>query len=180
MRGLVVALALVSGCAEFYPTPPRPAPPNDFCAVENFDGVALPEDGGSSLMLRFAQPTASNLACMRDMYKLTDVFQLDLVRDPAVPGITNHYWPLSVLTVTEAEFDAMFDDMVKTCAKPGVVCGIHCAHGQDRTGTTMLSWIWKHIENTPANADAVYADLMRHGFHPYRALWNIVTRKLGW
>lgn len=185
MRSLVatiVAAVILCGCAEFIPVPPRPVPANDFCAVENFDGYALPEgdSGRLSLMLRFAQPTAGNLACMRDVYRLTDVFQLDLVRDPVVPGITNHYHPLNVLLVTEAEFDAVAAEMIATCAKPGKVCGIHCAHGQDRTGAMSLAWLWSHLAHTPDNVDAVYADLMRHGFHSYRALWKIISHRLGW
>lgn len=182
MRRLVVLLALLTGCAEFYPTPPRPLPPNDFCAVPNFDGnvVEVDENGSLALMLRFAAPTKSNLACMRDMYKLTDVFQLDLGRDPAVDGITNHYHPLSVLTATEEEVDAVLADAERTCSKPGKVCAFHCAHGQDRTGLLFALWIWKHIDHSPRNLDVLYADMMRHGFHPYKALWSIFTKKVGW
>lgn len=176
MRAAAFALAfLLGGCAGLISVPPHPVPPSNWCYVDGFDAVTTP----AGTLYRTPQLTAGQESCVRDMYGVTDVYKLNPwweAREPEVPGVTTHYMPLDVEFATRAQVDAVVSDMLRTCAEPGHVCLVHCTHGQDRTG--LIVAIWRLVHGS--SVDAAYADMMRHGFHPYRALWAAWRARAGW
>lgn len=174
MRALAFLTAFLSGCAGFIAVPPHPRPPTNWCYVDGFDAVTTP----AGTIYRSPQLTAGQEACARDLYGVTDVFKLNPwweAREPAVDGVVTHYTPLDVELATRAQVDDVVTAMLATCAG-GRVCLVHCTHGQDRTGLVVAIWRLVHGDSV----DAAYADMMRHGFHPFRALWAVWRARAGW
>jgi len=54
---------------------------------------------------------------------------------------------------------------------------IHCTHGEDRTG--LIVALYKFCKGT-ATPEEAFKDMVAHGFHPYRGLWNSWVRDVGW
>lgn len=171
MRVLAFLAVLLSGCAGLIAVPPRPVPPTNWCYVDGFDVV-------DASLLRSPQVTYAELSCLRDMYGVTDVFKLNPwweAREPSVPGVTVHYLPLDVEMSSRADVDHVLSEMLTTC-RDGRKCLVHCTHGEDRTG--LLVALWRVVHGV--GVDQAYADMMRHGFHPYRALWAVWRARAGW
>ena len=64
-------------------------------------------------------------------------------------------------------------DAIERAPKPVLV---HCTHGEDRTGLVVA--LYRMRRGAPV--DAAYADMVRHGFHPYSGLWKAWVRAAGW
>lgn len=170
MLCLVLALA---GCAEFYSVPPRPASFGGWTQPPGFDLV-------TKNLYRASKPDAADFKMMAELgithdYQLCFNYEPGCGKDIVPSSIKVHYYPLSVLFATDTQVSAVLTDMLATCTGD-TLCVVHCVHGQDRTG--LVSALWELLHGTMI--DDAYAHMMRHGFHPYRALWKIWCHYARW
>jgi Tyrosine phosphatase family len=162
--GLGFALWL-GGCAATVPTPPPPRPLDDF-ALARFQLV----DGG---VYRSSQPSRTQLDALATGYALRTVIKLNRGSDDAPPGVHVIPVPLDPMREPDALVLARILDEIDRAPKPLL---IHCTHGEDRTGLIVALWRMRH----GASAEAAYADMVRHGFHPYPGLWSAWLHASGW
>jgi hypothetical protein len=161
----VSLLLLVVGCAGYMPVPP-PRPPLDGRTLARFDRVA---EG----VYRSSQPSGGELAWLQNDYGVKSVLKLNYGFDYAPPGVTVYSHPLDPLLLPSAgEIERILDE-IDAAAKPIL---IHCTHGEDRTGLIVALYKIRHGEPI----DNAYADMVRHGFHPYRGLWLYWLKAAGW
>lgn len=162
---LLLALTAASGCAAFAPTPPD---------MTRLDGFPLRRfDRVDAVVYRSAQPSAEQLRELQRRYGIRTVLKLNSGAEPVPEGVTLIHRPLSVLREpTPAELQEILDT-IDHSAKPLLV---HCTHGEDRTGLVIALYRLRHGSAT----DTAYADMMRHGFHPYAGVFAAWLHRAGW
>ena len=163
--GLLLGVLLGSGCASFYPTPPD---------VAHLDGFPLPRfDRVEAGVYRSAQPSGAQLQRLLVQYGIRTVVKLNTGSDAAPAGVTVLHHPLNVLKEpSAAELEAILD-AIEQSPKPVL---IHCTHGEDRTGLVVALYRMRRGTST----DLAYADMVRHGFHPYSGIWRAWLHRSGW
>jgi protein tyrosine/serine phosphatase len=77
-----------------------------------------------------------------------------------------------MLEPTDSDLQAVLQAL-KECPKPVLV---HCTHGEDRTGLVVALYRMQHGDSP----ELAYADMVRHGFHPYAGVWQAWLRRAGW
>lgn len=155
----------MGGCAVVYPTPP-PAAPLDGFQLRRFDRV-------DQTVYRSGQPSAEQLRELSTRYGIRAVLKLNGGADPVPPGVSILHRPLSVMSEPDpAALRSILDDL-EASPKPVLV---HCTHGEDRTGLVVALYRMRH--GVPA--EVAYADMVRHGFHPYPGVWRAWLRSAGW
>lgn len=163
---LVLGSVLIpGGCAAVYPTPP-PAVPLDGFPLRRFDRV----DEG---VYRSGQPSGEQLRELYERYGIRAVLKLNGGADAVPPGVSVLHRPLSVMSEPDpAALRSILDELEAT-PKPVLV---HCTHGEDRTGLVVA--LYRMRRGVPA--EVAYADMVRHGFHPYPGVWRAWLRSAGW
>ncbi len=165
MRALAVAAALASGCAAMMPTPPAPPP---------LDGNGPPRlqrvDGA---LFRSGQPSRADLERLVQRHGVRAVLKLNRGHDDAPAGVRVIEEPLDPLREPPPERIARILDEIDRAPKPLLV---HCTHGEDRTGLIVALYRIRR----GATVEEAYADMVRHGFHPYRGVWRAWLRAAGW
>lgn len=164
-KRLLAFAVLACGCAAFYPTPPCGAP---------LDGVALHRfDRVDAQVYRSGQPSLPELTELKARYGIRAVLKLNHGTDPLPPGVTAYYHPLDVMSEpTQEKLQAILQTLEQS-PKPVL---IHCTHGEDRTGLVVALYRMQH----GASTEVAYADMVRHGFHPYPGVWRAWLRSAGW
>lgn len=169
--GAPLALALLglitaaSGCAAFAPTPPDSARLDGF-PLRRFDRV-------DAAVYRAAQPSAEQLRELQRRYGIRTVLKLNSGAEVVPEGVTLIHHPLSVLKEPSPQELQEILDAIDRSAKPLL---IHCTHGEDRTGLVIALYRLRH----GTALDTAYADMMRHGFHPYSGVFAAWLRRAGW
>lgn len=164
-RRVLLGAVLFCGCAAFYPTPPREAPLDGF-TLNRFDRV-------DAKVYRSGQPSGPELVALKERYGIAAVLKLNHGTDPLPPGVTVYYHPLDVLSEPTPEKLQAILQTLEDSPKPIL---IHCTHGEDRTGLVVALYRMRH----GASTEAAYADMMRHGFHPYPGVFRAWLRSAGW
>jgi protein tyrosine phosphatase (PTP) superfamily phosphohydrolase (DUF442 family) len=165
MRALVLVAALASGCAGLVPTPPPPP---------SWGGVRLARfDRVDDKVYRSAQPTRATLAEVVAREGIRTVVKLNRGVDPPLPGVRIVHFPLDPLV--EPPLSRLTEILDAIEHAEGKVL-VHCTHGEDRTG--LIVALWRLRRGTPV--DAAYADMVRHGFHPYPGVYRAWLRASGW
>jgi len=154
-----------SGCAAFYPTPP-PAAPLDGAAVPRFDRV-------DAQVYRSGQPSPQELRELTSRYGIRTVIKLNHGKEPVPPGVAVLRHSLDVMTEPDA---ATLKDILTAIERSPKPVLVHCTHGEDRTGLVVALYRMRN----GASADSAYADMVRHGFHPYPGIWRAWLRNSGW
>ena len=162
--GLLITLPL-SGCAVMYPTPPAAAPLDGF-PLRRFDRV----DEG---VYRSGQPSAGQLRELSTRYGIRAVLKLNGGAEPVSAGVSVLHRPLSVMSEPDPATLRSILDELEASPKPVLV---HCTHGEDRTGLVVALYRMRH--GVPS--EVAYADMVRHGFHPYPGVWRAWLRSAGW
>lgn len=162
--GLLVLLP-AGGCGSLYPTPPA-AEPLDGFALRRFDRVG--QD-----VYRSGQPSALQLRELHARYGIRSVLKLNHGRDEAPPGVLVQHHPLDTLREPEPQQLEAALQALERSPKPVLV---HCTHGEDRTGLVVA--LYRIRQGVPV--DTAYADMVRHGFHPYPGVWRAWLRSAGW
>ena len=155
----------VAGCADTVPTPPR-FPRLDGVSLTNFDRV-------SPGVYRGAQPSNTQLAELVSRYGVKSVVQLNHGSDASVPGLKLVVEPLWAFITPDHDTVARILDAIDAAPKPVF---IHCTHGEDRTGLIVALYKMRH----GASTEEAFADMIRHGFHPYTGVWAAWLRESGW
>lgn len=165
MLGLLLGAVVSSGCASLYPTPPD---------AEHLDDFPLPRfDRVDSGVYRSAQPSGDQLRKLMTQYGIRTVLKLNTGVDAAPTGVTVLSHPLSVMKEpTVKELEAILE-AIENSPKPVL---IHCTHGEDRTGLIVALYRMRRGTTT----ETAYADMVRHGFHPYPGVWRAWLRSSGW
>lgn len=168
IAALVIALSCgvsMGGCAVMYPTPPATAPLDGF-PLRRFDRV----DEG---VYRSGQPSGAQLRELSARYGIRAVLKLNGGADPVPPGVAVLHRPLGVMSEPDpATLRSILDDL-EASPKPVLV---HCTHGEDRTGLVVA--LYRMRRGVPK--EVAYADMVRHGFHPYPGVWRAWLRSAGW
>lgn len=162
---LLLSLVAASGCAFFSPTPPDTARLDGF-PLRRFDRV-------DAVVYRSAQPSAEQLRELQRRYGIRTVLKLNSGGEPVPEGVTLIHHPLSVLKEPTPQQLQEILDTIDHSEKPLLV---HCTHGEDRTGLVIALYRLRHGTAT----DTAYADMMRHGFHPYAGVFAAWLRHAGW
>jgi hypothetical protein len=162
---LLFLLTAASGCAAFAPTPPDRVRLDGF-PLRRFDRV-------DAVVYRSAQPSAEQLRELQRRYGIRTVLKLNSGGEPVPEGVTLIHHPLSVLKEPTPQQLQEILDAIDHSEKPLLV---HCTHGEDRTGLVIALYRLRHGTAT----DTAYADMMRHGFHPYAGVFAAWLRHAGW
>jgi tyrosine-protein phosphatase SIW14 len=165
---LLAVMILLSGCSVIYPTPPvKNFEPLDHKGMDRFDKV---DDD----VFRGSQPTLDQLKTLVADRHIRTVVKLNPGSDPVLPGVKQiHHTLYGPITPSPEKIRAILWD-IDRAEKPVF---IHCTHGEDRTGLIVALYKVCKNEATPEEA---YKDMVAHGFHPYRGLWNAWVRDVGW
>ncbi|HTG33910.1 MAG TPA: tyrosine-protein phosphatase [Thermoanaerobaculia bacterium] len=164
---LLAALIPLSGCSVIYPTPP----------VKNFELLNHKSmdrfDQVDDDVYRSSQPSMDQLKTLVDDHHINTIIKLNTGSEPTLPGVKlfryRLYGPITPSAATIKDILTAIDHAEKPVL-------IHCSHGEDRTGLIVaLYQVCKGM--TPEDA---YKDMVAHGFHPYRGLWNAWVRDVGW
>ena len=165
---LLAVLIPLSGCSVIYPTPPvKNFERLDHKGMTRFDQV-------DDHVYRSSQPDLEQLTMLVHDRHIGTVIKLNTGSEPTFPGVEliPHalYGPI---TPSVEKIREILKDIDKA-EKPVL---IHCSHGEDRTG--LIVALYKVCKGTATPEDA-YKDMVAHGFHPYRGLWNAWVRDVGW
>lgn len=162
---LLLSLAAVSGCAIFSPTPPDTMRLDGF-PLRRFDRV-------DAVVYRSAQPSQEQLRELHRRYGIRTVLKLNSGAEAVPEGVTLIHHPLNVMKEPSPQELQAVLDAIDRSAKPLLV---HCTHGEDRTGLVVALYRRRHGTAT----DTAYADMMRHGFHPYAGVFAAWLHSAGW
>jgi len=169
MRAALLTLTLLaaSGCAGLVPTPPPPRP---------YAGARLPRfDRVDERLYRSAQPTRDTLAEVVARAGIRTVVKLNRGADPTLPGVRLLHFPLDPMVEPPPSRLTEILDAIERAQADGPVL-VHCTHGEDRTGLVVA--LYRLRRGTPV--EVAYADMIRHGFHPYPGVHRAWLRAAGW